>query len=51
MKAMILRALALYFFMWILRRKLSPAEKPLEQEEGVPETILETDNFFADKEL
>jgi hypothetical protein len=52
MKAMILRALALYFLLWIFRHKTSPVKTPLEeQDEIIPESNLDTDNFFADKEL
>ena len=49
---MILRAMVLYFLLWIFRRKNAPVLNPLSDDDAViPDSSLESDNFLNDKEL
>jgi hypothetical protein len=50
MKAMILRAMVLYFLLWIFRRKTSPVEKPLEDADN-SDASFDANSFLTDKEL
>jgi hypothetical protein len=43
--------MVLYFILWLFRRKSSPVEKPIMEDEVNSDTSFDSDNFLTDKEL